>query len=145
MFENISWQCYWTTIVLCSIVYYLSVYLLYFRKESGIHTKQVGGSAVAVKTRESSSFCAEGGETATIEEKQEQSCLDEINAFFEAQKKSKAVKKELIYGLRGIVQKYFSLNGSPYQQALSNVMIMQAETICSVHLDDEEIKEVWLD
>lgn len=144
MFHQLSWQTYWTTIITLSVIYYLTVYLLYFRKEIGIRNKR---QVVRIPTDVKSPNLpvAESDEESTVEVMQAQSCLDEINAFFEAQKKSKVVKTELIYGLQGIAQKYFSLKNSPYRQALSNVMSTQSETICSIHLDVVELKEVWLD
>lgn len=136
---------YWTMVIVLSIVYYLSVYLLYFRKEAGVKSKRNAGSLFAVQTNQGVSCETERNQTPTVEELQAQSCLDEINAFFEARKKSKAVTLELIQGLHRIAQKYSSLKGSPFETALSNVMVIQAETICSVHLGVEEIKEVWSD
>lgn len=145
MLHEISWQMYWTTIIVLSFVYYLSVYLLYFRKEAGVKSNRSIGSPLAMQTNERGSLEAESNHEPTVDELQAQSCLDEINAFFEAQKKSKAVTLELINGLHRIAQKYSSLKGSPFETALSNVMVIQAETICSVHLGVEEIMEVWSD
>jgi hypothetical protein len=144
MFENISWRTYWTLIAVLTIGYYLVVYLLYFRKglinrvqTQNLHTEDVTKASL-------SSFIIDNKDTDKAE-LQAQSCLDEINAFFAAKKKFKTDKNELLYGLYGIAQKYSSLKDSPYSDTLSNIIVTQAQSICSVHLGVDEVKAVCLE
>jgi hypothetical protein len=69
--------------------------------------------------------------------------MDELNAFFENQKSSKAVKSEVMYALYGILQKYPSLRNCDYKESITNVIALQCENICSIHLSAEELKGVW--
>jgi hypothetical protein len=144
MFENISWQTYWTLVAVLSIGYYLAVYLLYFRKGLVGRFQTPNLSAENVTNTSPSSFIIDN-ESIDKAGLQAQSCLDEINAFFEAKKKSKTEKNELLYGLYGIAQKYSSLKDSPYSDTLSNIIVTQAQSICSVHLGVDEVKAVWLE
>ncbi|MBO9682082.1 MAG: hypothetical protein J7502_05345 [Flavisolibacter sp.] len=144
MFENISWQSYWTLIAVLSIGYYLTVYLLYFRK--GLANRfQTQNLSVEDLPKTSPSTFISDNENIDKAELQAQSCLDEINAFFEEKKKSKTDKNELLHGLHGIARKYSPLKDSPYSDTLSNITITQAESICSVHLGVDEVKAVWLE
>jgi hypothetical protein len=144
MFENISWQTYWTAIVILSFAYYLTVYVLYFRKGL-INRSQTQNLPAEHLTKSSPSSFTIDNESIDKAELQAQSCLDEINAFFEAKKKSKTEKNELLYGLHGIVQKYSSLKDSSYSDTLSNIIVTQAQSICSVHLGVDEVNAVWLE
>ncbi|HTM93750.1 MAG TPA: hypothetical protein VL095_15115, partial [Flavisolibacter sp.] len=139
------WQTYWTAIAILSFAYYLTVYLLYFRK--GLVSRfQTQNLPVEELTKTGlSSIIGNNHENIDKAELQAQSCFDEINAFFEEKKKSKTEKNELLYGLHGISRKYSSLKDSPYSDTLSNIMVTQSESICSVHLDVDEVKAVWLE
>lgn len=145
MFQTISWQTYWTTIMILSIGYYLFIYLLYFRKGLMNGFQNLSAETPITATTKSFSDNKTDSENIDNEERPAQSCLDEINAFFEAKKKSKTVKSELLYGLHALVQKYPSLKASSYRNTLSNIMVTQAENICSVHLSADEVKSVWLE
>jgi hypothetical protein len=73
-----------------------------------------------------------------------EACLDEINAFFENQKGSKPIKREVMFSLYTLLQKYPSLRNSEYKEVLNRVIATQSEVICSIHLSAEELKGVWL-
>lgn len=144
MFEHISWQTYWTLIAVLSTGYYLAVYLLYFRKGL-VRRLQTQNLLAEDLTKASPSSSIINNENIDKAEPQAESCLDEINAFFEAKKKSKVEMNELLYGLHGIARKYSSLKDSPYSDMLSNIIVTQAQSICSVHLGVDEVKAVWLE
>ena len=147
MFDQISWQTYWTVIALLSVAYYLSVYLNFFRKDFVISFPKRRTTAVNSIESElhQTSFLNEqdNGGTNDNEEAQAQACLDEINAYFEAQNKTKPIKNEVLYGLHHITLKYPSLKTSSYKETLSNVIVTEAENRCSIHISADEIKTVW--
>lgn len=151
MFNTISWDSYWTAISLTTAVYYLFVYLVYFRKgfaqrlsfrSQSIHPAPLkrDEGALTLFEQNSPEFVQPEKDT---EEHVVYACMDELNAFFENQKKSKSVKAEVMFALHTILQKYPSLKTSEYKDSLTNVLATQCEAICSIHLSADELKGVW--
>jgi hypothetical protein len=144
MFNTISWQGYWTFLALSLTGYYLAVYLLYFRNDFRLsfHTKTTDGIGSAGMFSSDDSYNSSEKEA---EDRLAESCLDEINAFFEQTRRTKCVKEELIYSLQLVLKKYHWLKASVYKETVSNVIVSQAEHHCSIHLSAEEVSHVWLD
>ena len=155
MFNTISWQSYWTFVAVTAAGYYLIVYLVYFRKtvvsifqKSG--DTQPGEEAFILHKEEQHQptlFDQDNKaptDTATGENEHIlHACLDELNAFFENQKKTKVIKRELMFGLYTIFEKYPSIRNSDYKESITNLIATQCENICSIHLSAEELKGVW--
>ena len=141
MINNISWQGYWITLALISAGYYLFIYLLYYRSDFKvwIHRKPYNSQGIASASVSVARPSIEQNAEGLID-----SCIDEINAFFEEARRNKTMKKELIYSLQLLLKKYPSLKNSEYQESLSNVIAAQCEHICSVHLNADEVRHVWL-
>lgn len=135
MLNNISWQSYWTTIVLLSALYYISVYLLYFRKDL-VLSRSKPKEGIASGAMPSS---------PPREEELYDHALDELAAFFEEAKKRRWEKSELLYSIQRFLKKYYALKNTFQAEALIKTIRLQAEEICPVHFSDEEIVHVWLD
>lgn len=149
MFNNISWYDYWTSLAVITFAYYLAVYLLYFRNRNSLSfIKQILIPRDSVKEdRQPALFDNQISEFQQPSKDSEEyivyACMDELNAFFDNQKKSKAVKSEVMFALHGILQKYPALKSSEYKDSLFNVIATQCENVCSIHLSAEEMKGVW--
>ena len=130
MFQSISWGQYWTFVVSLSVGYYLLVCLFYFK----IPGKRLSTTEFKNSLR-----------SPQIEEMVVQACMDEINAFFENQKKTKPVKTEIITALNAILKKYPLLNTSSYKDPLSGLITVERESSCSIHLGADEFKGVRSD
>ncbi len=72
-----------------------------------------------------------------------QSLKDEVHAFFDEAHKG-ITKKDLLVFLNGITNKYPTVLESPYQQSINQLIVFLAEQNCSVHLNDEDVRGVWL-
>jgi hypothetical protein len=151
MFNTISWQSYWTAIAIATAGYYFFVYLVYFKRNVGMifqNENQTTKAFLSPKEDHQPSLFDEttNSYSSSTEEGNEQvvyACMDELNAFFENSKKSKAVKSEVLFALHSLLQKYPSLKNSEYRQSITNVIATQCENICSIHLSAEELKGVW--
>ena len=152
MLHSISWQEYWVALAIISSFYYLVVYLTCFTEvlklNSAVQKEKKFAFANSEEKREQSVSDMpnkETGKTSKIntEELAAEACFDEINAFFENQKGAKPVKKEMIFSLYTLLQKYPSLRHSDYTETLNRVITAQSEAICSIHLSAEELKGVW--
>lgn len=150
MFSSISWQEYWTSLTLITLAYYLAIYLLYFKKGEQLSSQKqvfIPGSSPKEENQPTLFEVENPYSKQRVKEGEEymiQAYMDELNAFFENQKRKKAIKGELMFGLNTILQKYPSLRNSDYRESLTNVIATQCEAICSIHLSAEELKGVWL-
>jgi hypothetical protein len=139
MFNNISWQGYWTTLALISVGYYLVIYLVYYRIDFKLRLHQKpSGETVASLFNFSSPI--EKSDERLIDD-----FMDEVRAFFEQARRKKCVKEELIYSLKIILKKFPSLKDSGFSQSLNHVIATECNHICSIHLSEDELKYVWLD
>ena len=154
MLSSISWQEYWITVVISCISYYVVVYLTCFRGSWKLNSSFQKGKKIAFANSETTGDHAlstmannemdRSSKINNTEESTAGTCLDEINAFFENQKGSKTVKREMMFSLYTLLRKYPSLRNSEYKEALNRVIATQCEVICSIHLSAEELKGVWL-
>lgn len=151
MFQSLSWHQYWTGVIVASCIYYALVYLFYsrgtkiFGKEtvSSLHASM---QAEGMERHEAPTQSDNSEHTTGDVDPAEQelyNCLDELNAFFENGRKSKPVKGVLVQSIRTILQKYPSLAGSVYKDSITNVIAVQCENICSIHLSAAELEGVW--
>lgn len=161
MLNNITWQGYWATLAIISTAYYLFIYLLYFKKDFKISFPRNRSLIQQDVTTNASSFNAdylsqhdgldESEESlftspeAASEEHTVYACMDELAAYYEEAKKEKCNKGELLYAVQRILSKYSSLKASQYRESITNVIISEAEHICSIHLSLEEVVSVWSD
>ena len=152
MFHAISWHSYWACVLAVTFIYYLAIYVFYFKGSIRrfLNRKLVTPSAFINSEAKEQDLMPtlfndhHNHANHSNEAHAAESCMDELTAFFENQKKSKTVKTELIFSLYAILQKYPSLKSSEYKQSLTNVIATQSENICSIHLSAEELKAVWL-
>ena len=134
MFTNISWQNYWTTLAVLMVVYYIIIYLLYFRNNFSFKLPKVfKGIEAANKT--------EGEGEANVFD----SCLNELATFFEEANGRKWIKEELLYALQRIYKKYISLKNSSYEETIQRLTILQCKDICAVHINAADLNQFWLD
>lgn len=149
MLSTISWQEYWTSVVITTLAYYLLVYLLFFKKAIQFSSqKEVFNLDTSVKEEiQPTLFEIPNPDIKQTGKESEayviEACMNELSAFFENQKRTKAIKNELMFSLYTILQKYPSLINSGYKESLTNVIATQCENICSIHLSAEELKGVW--
>ena len=141
MINNISWQSYWIWLAVISAGYYLIIYLLYYRHDfkAWIHPKPYNSDGIASASESIIQPPVEKDAERLID-----SCMDELNAFFEESRRKKVMKEELIYSLQLLLKKYPSLKDSEYKESLTNLIATQCEDTCLVRLNADEVYHVWL-
>lgn len=139
MFNNISWQSYWVALALVSTGYYLLISFIYYRGDF----RQL----LSKKSSPTSNPAVISQNLVSDETKERMldSCMDEISAFFQKSKRTRVVRKELIFSLQTILKKYPSLKSSGYKDSIGNAIAKQCEQICSIQLNQDEVNYVWLD
>lgn len=159
--NNISWPGYWITIALLAAIYYLAVYLLYFRKKVPVEGR-LGSQAnwpsssipsVSDSTASQPAIILQSAHFDNPDEIQTPgkdtiehtvyACLDEINAYLEEAKRGQCIKGELLYALHTILRKYPAIAASEYKESLTNVIINQCEHLCSVYLSADDAVRLW--
>lgn len=156
MFNNISWQAYWTTLALVSASYYLVLYWIYFRSDLEAYwNRQASNSSSLTNTfpgtsttenHQQSLFEPAGDFQHPPKESEEAvvyACMDELTAFFEQSRSSKCIKQEIILLLQALLKKYPTLKTSGYKESFTNVMVTQCEHMCSIHLNADDLVKVW--
>ena len=138
---NISWQGYWIWLAVISAGYYLVIYLLYYRHDlkAWIHPKPYNSVGIVPASESIIQPPVEKDAERLID-----SCMDELNAFFEESRRKKVMKEELIYSLQLLLKKYPSLKDSEYKESLTNLIATQCEDTCLVRLNADEVYHVWL-
>ena len=138
---NISWQGYWIWLAVISAGYYLVIYLLYYRHDHKvwIHPKPYNSDGIVPASESIIQPHVEKDAERLID-----SCMDELNAFFEESRRKKVMKEELIYSLQLLLKKYPSLKDSEYKESLTNLIATQCEDTCLVRLNADEVYHVWL-
>ena len=138
MLNKISWQNYWTMVALLTAAYYLFIYLLYFRNNFSFKLSKIFKDNEAVNNTDPT----EGGKA---EANVFDSCLNELATFFEEANGRKWMKEELLYALQRVLKKYASLKNSSYEETIHRLTILQCKDICAVHINAEELNQLWLE
>jgi hypothetical protein len=131
MFQGISWQSYWTVLALTTVVYYGLLY-------RDVFSGSIAGLLKGSSPRQGENTLPEA------EEERVYSCIDELHAFFDAAKKKKWLKEELLASLAAILGKYSLAKDSGYQPSILNIIRNHSEQICRIHFSKEELDRVWL-
>ncbi|MET0636127.1 MAG: hypothetical protein ABWZ25_08855 [Chitinophagaceae bacterium] len=141
MFSSISWSTYWSVLAGVLILYYAFLLAGYYRNE--IASLWTG----SVRTKDN--LNPVNPDTAKpVSESSDVSAIhamaDEIGHFLSQSAENGNLKKEIMFGLRQIVNKYPSLQSSAYRPELEQMISFECQTKCSIHLNGEEIQQVWL-
>lgn len=145
---NYGLQGYGVVIALTIAAYYLKNYILSTHKDSKDATSKNQRSK-CLNATQTSLFATETESRfpKSAEQHAEQivySCLDELNACLEEMKRMKCNRLDLIRSLKTIIAKYPSLKSSDYKESLNNMLVVQCENMCSVHLSADDMVLVWL-
>jgi hypothetical protein len=154
MFNSITWQGYWVSLALLTLAYYLIVYLFFYRGDFKISIPPRRDSncpdlSTPSPVVQPPSFGVQEKEVIdpvnTNPEGVVYALMDELVAYFEEAKRAKVIKPEFLYAIRRLLLKYPSIKSTPYQASVSNVIISEAQHICSVHISEAEMAGVWLE
>lgn len=68
----------------------------------------------------------------------------EIQLLIKEAADKKLIKEEVIMSLQILLASNHSLQSSSLKESINNYIITQTETICSIHLKEEDVNAVWL-
>src|SRR5688572_17380884 len=158
MLSHISWQAYWLCLACIIVTYYIVLLLTWKLSWIGSEIKKIIGPRpsritppIQAAKKEIGSYDSPPWDTeqdfstppsASLEHAV-YSCMDEVTALLEEMKKQKCIKEELLFSLFEILSKYPSIKESEFKDSVSDVIISECKSICSIQLGPEEVGGLW--
>jgi heme/copper-type cytochrome/quinol oxidase subunit 2 len=145
MIQPINWQWYIAASVVLLAVYYVSVILLYYRKNKKPATQRTEHPDPLQPTLFAQPNLAASGIQPTEPDLSDTvyDFVDELRALLLQSAADQAEKDGLYGGISRLLQKYPKLKGSAFQSAITNLIAMEAENQCAVHFTAEELALLW--
>lgn len=133
MFTNISWNEYALIIAAAFFLYYAWIFFIFYAKNMlGIFSRN---KIFATRKQENENQSEEiFGVVYRLQ--------DEVKETIAEAADRNSPKEELIFSLRTVLNKY-ALQSTPFQFAINNFIDRQCEHNCSIHLSEEDLKQLW--
>jgi hypothetical protein len=147
MFTDISWNSYVITVMVLLAGYYLFIGFRYYRNDlfQLLSGKKISPDEASFKATQKShkENLQEAFERQDLFQLS-QSASDEIQAFIHQAGSNKLSADEVMKGIRGLLEKYPGLKSSSFCELIENLIISECEMNCSIPLDAEQVKVLWL-
>ncbi|MFT3932816.1 MAG: hypothetical protein QM726_04295 [Chitinophagaceae bacterium] len=151
MFNSISWSAYIQFILVASLVYYVIVLLIYYRKDM-LHLAKEGFpgkkklvtaivNPVSIPTKEPVVSTDETNNNIMFSSVHD--LLEEFKTLFPEAGQKKFIKEELIVAVQIALKKYSTIKGTVFQIAVNNQVVQHAKDYCGFELDQYDIKCIW--
>ncbi|MDQ6762624.1 MAG: hypothetical protein M3015_08355 [Bacteroidota bacterium] len=141
MLSNISWDQYATFLSITLIAYYIVILSLFYRKDflhylSRFNNSTSDGAFDIIEQEKDKPAIVDSTDLNTLE--------NELEAALQNGGKNKLIKEEIFLSLQLVLRNYHSLKFSPQKELINNYIIQGCEKLCSIHLDDENVNQLWL-
>lgn len=156
---SISWGNYCLLVAFCLVVYYLSIYLMFFvhvfqRSESKryVFAKDTFGKSNNEYSSRSQASLFPADEVSINSDAKEnidsitiavQEFVHEFNSLLEQIQLEPFTKEIIIDRLRQLLKKYNQIKDSDYKQSINNLIAVECENSCDIKLTAQEIAELW--
>jgi hypothetical protein len=128
MLSSISWQQYFLFLIVSTILYYLFVWVVYFKFK--LPSLSIGSF---------SSISLHGDDQPDEVLSTSQHVIDEIKPAFEG----KHSKGELVFALQAHLSKYSQWDEPDFRDTINAFIAEESKTTCSIHLGEEDLRAVW--
>jgi hypothetical protein len=152
MLNKISWSSFIWILVLAVVVYYLYVFIAYYRKDIfsfGTITKKPpelknkNKSSINNKPSHPDNSPIEpeipGEESFTVVHE----LLEDLKELFLTASKKKMVKEELIQAIGSKLKTYPSLRETELAEDINTHLILESKEKCQMDLLPEDLKQIW--
>ena len=163
MLSSISWKEYICLVAIVSTMYYIVIYLKFYKistpashklkslaaNGSNGHPEQpeepLNKSSVLSlkKTSLTDTNYDDSAPPWDEDEIRVYPCTDELNSFFNGLLPNECSKEEVIRKVQIILKKYPKVETSTYKDSVSALILMHCEEVCSFHLNEEEVVRIW--
>lgn len=130
MFHSISWQQYFLFLAIATAVYYLFVWVVYFKAK--LPSLSVSGNF--------SGFSLHGEDQPDEAISTAQHIIEEIKPVFS----NRHNKNELVMALQKSLQRYNQWDEPGFRETVNEFIAAESETTCSIRLGEEDLRAVWL-
>lgn len=148
MFSNIAWKDYWLFVLIAALVYYNIVMIVYFRKELvGFLQGKLSRKRIPEFGEEDNFLDSELSEVPNANVASPISFDDlqnEIRAKLEKARFAKSIRQEIIMSLQTILHNRHLDEQPGIKEVLNNYIRETCENLCSIHLDEREINQLWV-
>lgn len=141
MLSGISWLQYIVFLVVMTSAYYGVVSFMFYKKDvfAFINKSQESLSVGEIK------ITGESILESSLEKVTDTGILQhEIQSMLKEAANKKVIKEEIIMSLQILLEPYPSLQSNSLKELVNNYIIIQTQNICSIHLDEETVNQVWL-
>lgn len=130
MLSNISWQQYFVTLLVATILYYLFVWIVFFKAKLSLLPAVSGLHNFSVHSDD------EPDEVMTTA----QHVIDEVRPIFDGREN----KNELIRALQLSLKKYAAWEEPGFRETINEFIAVQSKSKCSIRLEESDLRAVWL-
>lgn len=128
MLSSISWQQYFLFLIIATIIYYLFVWVVYFKfKLPSFAIGSFSGISLHDEDQPDEVFSTS------------QHVIDELKPVFTG----KENKNELVFALQGQLRKYNLWDEPDFRETINAFIAQESKTTCSIHLGEEDLRAVW--
>lgn len=147
MLTNISWKEYSIFILIVSFIYYTTIVIIFYKREifQFVNNLQLLNKSFndfnksdKLEKRKSDLHSADAESSHGIMQLKE-----EIKMQLERAKLERSIREEIIMSLQLVLQNYCSIKQSQFKVSIDHYIKDMSENICSIHLDDKEIENLW--
>ena len=130
MLSSISWSQYFTTLAIIATIYYLYVWVVYFKGK--LPSFSVSGKFNVLSMH---------GEDQPDEMlSTAQHIIEELKPVFN----NRHNKNELVLALQKNLQRYNQWDEPGFRETVNEFIARESQTTCSIHLREEDLRAVWM-
>ncbi|MFN8271943.1 MAG: hypothetical protein U0U33_16875 [Chitinophagaceae bacterium] len=160
MIEKISWASYATALLTIVVIYYIVIALLYYRKEifgfaNALQQRFPFNAGlkqeVFINSKESLSQFNDAGSVSSEKpictgdiSTDSFDLVEKIKESMQRYAENEYIREEIITGLQLLLKEYPQLRYSPYTASINNTITKEIELHCSIRLEDDEVKRLWM-
>ncbi len=129
MLSEISWQQYIVTLLVATVLYYLFIWIVFFKAKLSLLPGITNLRNFSVQADD------EPDEVMTTA----QHIMDELRPVFDG----RSNKNELLLALQLKLKKYNEWEEPGFRDTINNFIVMQSQSKCSIRLAEEDKRVLW--
>ena len=130
MLQSITWSQYWLFLFLASVVYYLYIWIAFYKAKLSV----LSGLA------NFRTFSVHGEDCPDEVMSTAQHIIDELRPLFH----HRANKNELLYSLQSRLKKYSQWDEPGFRETINEFILNESQSKCFIRLSEEDQRVVWL-
>lgn len=151
MLSSISWSDFLTTIAILSVLYYLVILSIYFRKDAVSFFSSANADSSGIRLGQDGNdrplsynemTAATGKEDPYLTGKVHE-LLEDVKQLLLTAVQAKTIREELFMALQILLRNYSILKDLPITTEINDHIKLQLKDTCSITLSDAEMNMLW--